>query len=31
MRVVAANVGWMIDFGPINQPTLQPVAANASE
>lgn len=30
IRVDAANVGVMIDEGPINQPTLQPVAANAS-
>lgn len=30
MRVLAAKVGWMMDFGAINQPMRHPVAANAS-
>jgi len=30
MRVVAAKVGWMMDFGPMSHPTRQPVAAKAS-
>ncbi len=30
MRVVAASVGWMIDCGPMSQPTRQPVAAHVS-
>jgi hypothetical protein len=30
MRVLAANVGLMIDDGAISQPTRHPVAANAS-